>query len=184
VGWSSSVIIVTYYGLGGLGIEYRWGQDFHHLSSSALGPTQTPVQWVSGLCALKKGWSCTSTPLLWAFLVRSRVNPPPLSLLRDAVVKALHIVAAMTCGWGSRKNQRIWQRIIMKIFRFFLISRFIYIVTEWLWFSPAVTLFTYESIWISQSPPNFTVLGLSLTHRYRPRLPGSMTVSFPTKTGW
>jgi len=49
VGWNSSVSIATGYGLDGLGIESRWGQDFPHLSRPALGPTQTPVQGVPGL---------------------------------------------------------------------------------------------------------------------------------------
>jgi hypothetical protein len=43
-GWDSSVGIANRYGLEGLGIESRWGQDFLHLSRQALGPTQPPVQ--------------------------------------------------------------------------------------------------------------------------------------------
>jgi len=49
VGRESSVDIATGYGLDGPGIESRWGPDFPHLSRLALGPTQPPVQWVSGL---------------------------------------------------------------------------------------------------------------------------------------
>ena len=40
----SSVGIATVYGLDGPGNETRWGRDFLHLSRSALGPTQPPVQ--------------------------------------------------------------------------------------------------------------------------------------------
>ena len=49
MGRDNSVGIATRYGLGGPGIESRWGRDVPHPSRPALVPTQPPVQWVPGL---------------------------------------------------------------------------------------------------------------------------------------
>jgi hypothetical protein len=48
-GLGSSVGIATDYGLDGSGIEPWWGRDLSHTSRPALGPTQSPVQWVPDL---------------------------------------------------------------------------------------------------------------------------------------
>ena len=50
VGRDNSVGIETRYGLDGLGIESWCRRDFLHLYRPALGPIQSPIQWVPGLC--------------------------------------------------------------------------------------------------------------------------------------
>ena len=46
VGRDSAVVIATRYGLDGPGTEARCGRDFPQPSRPALGPTQSPIQWV------------------------------------------------------------------------------------------------------------------------------------------
>ena len=70
-GRDSSVGIATRFGLEGLGIESRLGQDFPHLSRSALGPTQPPVQCVPGLFRGVKRPGCVAD------------HPPPSSVPRS-----------------------------------------------------------------------------------------------------
>jgi hypothetical protein len=49
VGRDNVVGIATWYELEGSGIDTRWGQDFPLLSRPALDPSQSPIQWVSGI---------------------------------------------------------------------------------------------------------------------------------------
>jgi len=65
------------YGLNGLGIESRWGRDFPHLSSPALGPNQPPVEWVPRLLRGKErlGRDAEPSPLLVPWSRKSRAIP-------------------------------------------------------------------------------------------------------------
>jgi hypothetical protein len=49
VGRDSIDDIATRYGLDDPGIEFRWGRDFPHPSRPALGSTQHPIHFVTGL---------------------------------------------------------------------------------------------------------------------------------------
>jgi hypothetical protein len=66
MGRDTSVGITTRYGLDGPGFESLWGRDYLHPSRPALGYTQSPVQWVTGLFPEGKeagalGWPLTTT---------------------------------------------------------------------------------------------------------------------------
>jgi hypothetical protein len=64
-GPGDSVDIATGYGLDGAWIESRWGRDFPHLSRTALGPTQPPVNTGSFPEAKSgRGMKLTPHPLL------------------------------------------------------------------------------------------------------------------------
>jgi hypothetical protein len=74
----SSVGIAFGYGRDGPGIESRWGRDFPHLSRPALGHTQPPVQWVTGLSRgkLRPGRAADHSPLSSAVVMEEYLYPP------------------------------------------------------------------------------------------------------------
>jgi len=61
VGRDTVLCIASRYGADGSGFEPRWGErNFPHLSSPALGSTQTLAQWVLGLSpGVKRPWLTT-----------------------------------------------------------------------------------------------------------------------------
>jgi hypothetical protein len=71
---NNSVSIATRYGLGGQGIESRWGRDFPRLSTPALGPTQPSIQWVPALLWGKAAGTCRWPPTLSRAEVKERVE--------------------------------------------------------------------------------------------------------------
>jgi hypothetical protein len=81
VGCDGSVGIATRYVLGGLGIEHRWGRDFPHLSRPALGPTQPPTQWATGLSRGKAAGAWRWPPTTSGAEVKERVELYLYSLL-------------------------------------------------------------------------------------------------------
>jgi hypothetical protein len=88
-GPGSSVGIATGYGLGGPGIESRWGRDFPRLSRPSLGPTQSPVQWVPGISLgvqSGRGVTLTPHPLLVPLVMKDLYSPyGPYGLYRASV---------------------------------------------------------------------------------------------------
>jgi hypothetical protein len=77
-----SVGIATGYRLDGPGIESREGRDSSHTSRMALGSTQPPVKWVSGLSRGQSGRGVVLTihPLLAPMSRECKAIPlpPPL----------------------------------------------------------------------------------------------------------
>jgi len=66
MGWDNIDGGVTVYMLVGPGFEYRWGQDFPHLSRLALGPTKLPKSQVLAVFPRSKwaGHGVDPLPLL------------------------------------------------------------------------------------------------------------------------
>jgi len=76
VGRDSSTGIAIPYGLEGPGIKSLWRGASPHTSSPALGPTQPPILWVSGLSRgySGQGVALTTNPPLSRAEVKERVE--------------------------------------------------------------------------------------------------------------
>jgi hypothetical protein len=96
----SAVGIATGYGLSSPGIESRWERDFPHLSRPALGPNQSPVQWVPGLSpGVKSGRGVTLAPrpLLVPWSRKGRAIPLlPLWAVRPVQSRSACTTGALT----------------------------------------------------------------------------------------
>ena len=84
MGQDSSVGIATRYGLNDTGIEFPVRASFPHSSSSAVGPTQPPIQTVPGLFPRVKrsGRGVDNPPHLAARLEKEKsyTSAPPMGL--------------------------------------------------------------------------------------------------------
>ena len=71
--WALLLVLLYYYDHK----KSRWGRDFLHLSRPALGPTQSPVQWVAGLSRGKErpGRNADPSPLLVPWSLKGRAIP-------------------------------------------------------------------------------------------------------------
>jgi hypothetical protein len=75
VGHDNSVGIEIRYGLDGPVIESRWGRGFPHPSRPALGLTQPPIQWVTGIFpGVKRPGGGVDHPPLCKAEVKERVE--------------------------------------------------------------------------------------------------------------
>lgn len=74
-GQDSSVDVANSYGLYGSGFESQWRQDFPHICSSALGPTQLPVQRISFLPGIKWPECEADHPPPFSTKVKERLEP-------------------------------------------------------------------------------------------------------------
>ena len=93
-GTCSSVGIATGYVIDDPMIEFRWGRHFPHLSRTALGPTQPPVQGVPGLSRGKERTERDFDPSF--FLVPWSRKSRAISLLTLWAVQPVQSLSACT----------------------------------------------------------------------------------------